>query len=358
MTNYKQFYNAWRGFTKPKRELLLENVTGERVSVFAELFLFLTTPKKDYDKIEQILEQNKKLDDKERAAKENEILATKDEIYDVPRRGIRMVNQNPGVQDFSGLGSQTTKLVLKKTPQSNVYQVDEHAGRARSFANLYKNKSSLEGSNVKTTVTLVFMDGKTLSDAVSENVSIKAQNQVLDTRLIPINQLISDYSPSGGEEQQDISTQKLKQDKEKAQKTFLNKLEAVKQQIGSGFEFVRKIRNIGGQTFKDSFTADMKLRGFIDQMFSAYKTFRIIKDNLETFDAGFGVKNLNPDALKQLREEFAEEMNKHFEITNDKGKKLIIVQERLSGGTYAFSLKLQSGETSEDDKDNVIFKAK
>lgn len=357
MTNYKQFYNAWKSFAKPKRELLLESVDGERTNVLAERFLFLTTPKKEYDLLKQFLQTGKiEIPDpndpkKKKIIDETNVLETKEPQFDIIRRGIRMAAENPNVQDFSNLGSQTTKLVFK--PQSNVYQVDAHAGRARSFANIYKNKGNLK---IKISVNIIFTDGKNLDQAFNENILIKAQNQVLDSRsekesIIPISQLIPDYNPS-------TNKQATTDDAIVAQKNYLNKLQDIKNQIGSGFEFVRKIRNIGGQTFKDSFTADMKLRGFIDQMFSSYKTFRIIKDNLETFDAGFGVKNLNPDALKKLREEFAEEMNKHFEITNDKGKKLIIVQERLSGGTYAFSLKLQSGETSEDDKDNVTFKAK
>ena len=345
MTNYKQFYNAWKSFAKPKRELLVEDVGGgEKANVVSEKFLFLTTPKKEYDTVLNFIKTKEPKD----------VLNTKEPQFDIIRRGLRMIEKNPDIQDFSKLGTQPVILKLAKTKEPNIYQVVEHHGRARNFANIYKNNSDL---NIKMSVNIIFTDEKNLDQAFNEGLSIKAQNQVLDSRsekesIIPISQLIPDYNPSANKQAAADDAIVV------AQKNYLNKLQDIKNQIGSGFEFVRKIRNIGGQTLKDSFTADMKLRGFIDQMFSSYKTFRIIKDNLETFDAGFGVKNLNPDTLKKLREEFAEEMNKHFEITNDKGKKLIIVQERLSGGTYAFSLKLQSGETSEDDKDSVIFKAK
>lgn len=37
MTNYKQFYNAWKSFAKPKRELLVEDVGGgEKANVVSE----------------------------------------------------------------------------------------------------------------------------------------------------------------------------------------------------------------------------------------------------------------------------------------------------------------------------------
>lgn len=344
MTNYKQFYNAWMGFAKPKRELLVEDVGGgEKTNVVSQKFLFLTTPKKEYDTVLNFIKTKEPKD----------VLNTKEPQFDIIRRGLRMIEKNPDIQDFSKLGTQPVELRLQKTKQSNVYQVVGHHGRARNFANIYKNNSDL---NIKMPVNIIFTDGKNLDQAFNENILIQAQDHVLDSRsekesIIPINQLIPDYNPSANK-------QAVADDAIAAEKNYLNKLQDIKNQIGSGFEFVRKIRNIGGQTFKDSFTADMKLRGLIDQLFSSYKTFRIIKGNLETFDAGFGVKNLNPDALKKLREEFAEEMNKHFEIINNDGKRFQIVQEKLPGGTYAFSLKLQSGETSEDDKDNVIFKAK
>jgi len=50
MTNYKQFYNSWMGFAKPKRELLLE-----RTVVLAEIkpddFLALTTDEEELKRI-------------------------------------------------------------------------------------------------------------------------------------------------------------------------------------------------------------------------------------------------------------------------------------------------------------------
>lgn len=155
MTNYKQFYNAWQGFAKPKRQLLLEDVGGEKVDVVSERFLFLTTPKKDYDTIQNFIKTKEPKD----------VLNTKEPEFDIIRRGLRMINDNPNVVDFSKLGTQPVVLKLQKTKQPNVYQVIEHHGRARNFANIYKNNSDL---NIKMSVNVVFTDGKSLNEAFRE----------------------------------------------------------------------------------------------------------------------------------------------------------------------------------------------
>lgn len=51
MTNYKQFYNAWRGFTKPKRELLLER-TVVPAAIKPDDFLALTTDAEELKRIQ------------------------------------------------------------------------------------------------------------------------------------------------------------------------------------------------------------------------------------------------------------------------------------------------------------------
>lgn len=339
MTNYKQFYNAWQGFAKPKRQLLLEDVGGEKVDVVSERFLFLTTPKKDYDTIQNFIKTKEPKD----------VLNTKEPEFDIIRRGLRMINDNPNVVDFSKLGTQPAVLKLQKTKQPNIYQVIEHHGRARNFANIYKNNSDL---NIKMSVNVVFTDGKSLNEAFRENIQIQAQNHVLDSRsekqsIIPISQLIPDYNPS--------ATKPITTDD--AQKKYLKKLQDLKNQIGSGLNFIRKTFNYGGgKLVKDTFDVNMKLRGMIDQIFSTYKEYRITEnppDNIFIGDAG--MKNIHPDALKKIRDDFAEEMNSHLDISNNEDKKFTIISEKLPGGSFAFSL---SGAATEEEKDNVIFKTK
>jgi hypothetical protein len=53
MTNYRQFYNAWQGFAKPKRELLLER-TVVAAQIEPDDFLTLTT---DQEELKRIMSQ-------------------------------------------------------------------------------------------------------------------------------------------------------------------------------------------------------------------------------------------------------------------------------------------------------------
>jgi hypothetical protein len=50
MTNYKQFYNAWHGFAKPKRQLLLERTTIPAM-ISPDDFLALTTDAEELERI-------------------------------------------------------------------------------------------------------------------------------------------------------------------------------------------------------------------------------------------------------------------------------------------------------------------
>jgi hypothetical protein len=53
MTNYRQFYNAWQGFAKPKRELLLEEISIS-AKISPDDFLALTT---DAEELKQIMDK-------------------------------------------------------------------------------------------------------------------------------------------------------------------------------------------------------------------------------------------------------------------------------------------------------------
>ena len=325
MTNYKQFYNAWMGFAKPKRELLVEDVGGgEKANVVSEKFLFLTTPKKEYDTVLNFIKTKEPKD----------VLNTKEPQFDIIRRGLRMIEKNPDIQDFSKLGTQPVELRLQKTKQPNVYQVVGHHGRARNFANIYKNNSDL---NIKMPVNIIFTDGKNLDQAFNEGLSIKAQNQVLDSRsekesIILINQLIPDYSPSGGE---DVAIQKLKQDYE------VKLSEAINTLVSNPYEKMGKKADGGIERL----SVDQKLDVILSAPFTAFKKFIIADKNMEYFKSQGDVQIINPNILQSLRDAFIEQINKQLTAKNDKNQVYKFVNFKSPSGMYFFALRKADTET-------------
>lgn len=167
------------GFSKPKRELLLEETNGQLINVRSSLFLKLTVEPRDYERILKPVPPKQKAD----------ILNSKGPEFDIQRRALRLVpfslekiKQQPPELHLEPRG-------LDKQRGALIYQVETHHGRARNLANIY------DSDNPEATLPakLIFKDGKNLQELLSDTRGVLIQGQAgpgADNEFIGLKELI------------------------------------------------------------------------------------------------------------------------------------------------------------------------
>jgi hypothetical protein len=338
MTNYKQFYNAWHSFAKPKRELLVEEeqLNPQMANVNSQQFLRLTVPPADIERI--IIKPTEE--------EQKQILASKEEKFDIQRRALRMMSALSSI-----VKTEPPELILeprgldKQRDNTPVYQVVEHHGRARNLANIY-NIGDTSGASLATKIT--FKDGKSLAELLASTTGALIQGQNAPGAYnvkIGIKDLITSKTP-GSFSNLDKGTGT---DVDKKQK-YHDKLEEAKKKLAGGLVFKQKYYPSIDPTkppVRYTFTADSQIGSILSEVFSAYKNMN------------------NTLKLDELRNNFTKEMNNHFDVKNDKGQEFVIVNYKSAGGMFFFGVRKPGNEnvateTEEQlkEKDTIIFKAK
>lgn len=162
MTNYKQFYNAWQSFAKPKRELLLEEVRFQTQMNVAH-FLALTTRAAD-NELENIKKSISKggfanqaepsltvdVDDKNNATvighdgrhrATNFKLNTMKQNVGLVKKLTDLIKQS-GVQDLN-IEKETNHILLFGYPDSVKLNIDDQTRKEISVANEQSDKAKL-----------------------------------------------------------------------------------------------------------------------------------------------------------------------------------------------------------------------
>lgn len=322
MNNFKQFYNAWTSFAKPKRELLLEEENNDSiVQASSYNFLKLTVPPGDLQRILKVPDEKEKQD----------ILKSKSEDFDIQRRALRLF-------PFSKEQIQKDLPVLVLEPrkfneyyQAPVYQVVEHHGRARNLANIYTNKI-----DATLPLKIIVKDGKKLENII--NLLIQGQNAPgADSEYISLKDLI----PS-------LKTEV------KAKELLDSELKNLKSEVAGGktFNVVIRQSSIPGRTIVDPMTPEIKVSGIVQKpsLFKAFKKLEVSSGKYDYQILSGDDVSVAGQNLRDIRNKFVDLLNSNFQVKNDKGQEFIFINNILPGGGQTFVLR-KPGEENKPESD-------